>query len=34
MTGINAIRQTQPLDADRIAREVGLSRYPFWPAAG
>jgi hypothetical protein len=34
MTGINAIRQTQPLDTDTIAREVGVSRYPFWPPAG
>jgi hypothetical protein len=34
MTGINAIRQTQPLDADKLAREIGLSRYPFWPPAG
>lgn len=34
MTSIDAIRQTQPLDAEKIAREVGLSRYPFWPPAG
>lgn len=30
---IAAIRTTQPLDPDVIAREVGLSRYPYWPAA-
>jgi hypothetical protein len=30
---IAAIRATQPLDSDVIAREVGLSRYPFWPVA-
>ncbi len=29
---IDAIRDTQPLDSDAIAREVGLSRYSFWPA--
>jgi hypothetical protein len=28
---IGAIRDTQPLDSNAIAREVGLSRYPFWP---
>jgi hypothetical protein len=32
-TAIAAVRATQPLDSDVIAREVGLSRYPFWPAA-
>jgi hypothetical protein len=31
--GIAAIRDAQPLDSDAIAREVGRSRYPFWPAA-
>jgi hypothetical protein len=30
---IGALRETQPLDLDVIAREVGLARYPFWPAA-
>jgi hypothetical protein len=30
---IDAIRETQSLDSDVIARTVGLSRYPFWPAA-
>jgi hypothetical protein len=30
---IDAIRETQSLDSDVIARDVGLSRYPFWPAA-
>jgi hypothetical protein len=30
---IGAIRDTQPLDSDAIARETGLSDYPFWPAA-
>lgn len=30
---IDAICDTQPLDCDEIAREIGLSRYPFWPAA-
>jgi len=30
---IDAIRDTQPLDSDAIARETGLSRDPFWPAA-
>jgi hypothetical protein len=30
---IGALRETQPLDPDVIAREVGLARYPFWPAA-
>ncbi len=30
---IDAIRDTQPLGSDAIARDVGLSRYPFWPAA-
>lgn len=34
ITGINAIRQTHPLDAEKIAPEVGLSHYPFWPPAG
>ena len=29
----DAIRDTQPLGSDAIARDVGLSRYPFWPAA-
>lgn len=30
---IDAIRVTQPLDSDAIAREAGMSSYPFWPAA-
>jgi hypothetical protein len=30
---INAVRDTQRLDGPTIAREVGLSRYPFWRAA-
>lgn len=30
---IAAIRETQALDPDLIVREVGLVRYPFWPAA-
>ena len=30
---IDAIRDTQPLDSKAIAREAGLARYPFWPAA-
>ncbi len=30
---IGAIRETQPLDSNMIAREAGLTRYPFWPAA-
>ena len=30
---IDAIRHTQALDSDVIARDVGLARYPFWPAA-
>jgi hypothetical protein len=30
---IDAIRETQALDSDVIAREAGLTRYPFWPAA-
>lgn len=30
---IDAICDMQPLSSDAIAREVGLSRYPFWPAA-
>jgi hypothetical protein len=30
---IDAIRDTQPLGSEAIAREVGLVRYPFWPAA-
>jgi hypothetical protein len=29
----DAIRNTQALDPDVIARDVGLARYPFWPAA-
>ena len=31
--GIDAIRDTQPLDSDTIARAAGLARYPFWQAA-
>lgn len=31
-TALGAIRETQPLGSDAIARDVGLSRYPFWPA--
>jgi hypothetical protein len=30
---IDAIRETQSLDSYVIARDVGLSRYPFWTAA-
>lgn len=30
---IDAIRDTQPLGSDAIARDAGLSHYPFWPAA-
>lgn len=30
---IDAIRGTQPLDSEIVAREVGLSAYPFWPEA-
>lgn len=32
-TALNAIRETQPLGSDAIAREAGIARYPFWPAA-
>lgn len=33
MTGIAAIRQAQPLDPEKLAHEVGVSTYPFWPPA-
>ncbi len=29
---IEAVRATQTLGSDAIARDVGLRRYPFWPA--
>lgn len=29
---IEAIRKDQPLDAEAVAADVGLARYPFWPA--
>lgn len=32
-TALEAIRETQPLGSDAIARSVGLTRYPFWPQA-
>ncbi|RYG55950.1 MAG: hypothetical protein EON56_04920 [Alphaproteobacteria bacterium] len=31
-TALNAIRETQPLDGNSLAREVGISRYPYWRA--